>query len=141
MANALNREGIIWAVGGSLLLFLRGRVESFNDIDIMVDEEQAERAAVILGNLGYELPYKPNVKFATRHFHEFSIDGVCVDLLAGFVIISDGNQYECPLKADDIKENIEVSGAQIPLHSLSEWHRYYLLMGRNDRANQIFPNC
>ncbi|MBQ9357216.1 MAG: hypothetical protein IJT98_08020 [Prevotella sp.] len=138
IANALNQADITWAVGGSLLLFLKGKVESFHDIDIMVDEDQAGQAAAALASLGRELPYKPNPKYATRHFHEFVIDGVGVDMLAGFVIISKGRSVECPLRADDITGSTEVMGAHIPLHSLAEWHRYYQLMGRKDRADQIF---
>lgn len=35
-AERFNAQGIIWAVGGSLLLYLKKIADSFHDIDIMV---------------------------------------------------------------------------------------------------------
>ena len=32
LAAKFNKEGIVWAVGGSLLLYFKGYVENFNDI-------------------------------------------------------------------------------------------------------------
>ena len=41
IAAALNGAGITYAVGASLLLFLRGIAQGFNDIDLSVLEEDA----------------------------------------------------------------------------------------------------
>ena len=133
IANCLNANGITWAVGGSTMLFLKGLVDSFHDIDLMVDEQQVEKAHLLLADMGHELPFKDNPAFQTRHFHEFIINDTEVDLIAGFVIVNGGQAYECPLLPADITESVVVNTTPIPLHSLSVWQRYYELMGRPKR--------
>ena len=39
IARALNGGDVVWAVGGSLLLYCKGKTDTFRDIDIMVWEE------------------------------------------------------------------------------------------------------
>ena len=56
IAAALNGAGITYAVGASLLLYLRGLADGFNDIDLSVLEEDAERAIGILQRLGTMAP-------------------------------------------------------------------------------------
>ena len=38
IARALNQSGVTWAVGGSLLLYFKGKTGVFRDIDLMVCE-------------------------------------------------------------------------------------------------------
>ena len=134
IAELLNEEGIMWAVGGSLMLFLRGRVKKFHDIDLMVAEEQAEEARALLAQMGTPMPEKPNDRYRTRHYQEFVIYGTDVDLVAGFVIVKDGVAHECPLLPEDITETVDLQGTAIPLHALSTWQHYYTLMGRTEKA-------
>ena len=44
IARRLNDEGILWALGASTMLYLNGIAEKFDDLDVMVDTEQAPRA-------------------------------------------------------------------------------------------------
>ena len=134
IARRMNAAGLTWAVGASLMLFLRGRVGDFHDIDIMVAEEQVAQAKDILKGLGVNKGGRPNPKYLTRHFNEFNVNGVEVDLLAGYVIVCNGIPYECPLRPEDIDTTALVLGEAIPLHALAEWRRYYLLMGRPEKA-------
>jgi len=134
IAETFDNEGITWAVGGSLMLFLRGIVHDFHDIDLMVDEEQAEQAKALLAAMGTLLPERPDDRYRTRHYHEFVIGGTDVDLVAGYVIVADGVAHECPLLPEDIDWRACLHGTAIPLHSLSAWHRYYTLMGRPEKA-------
>ena len=134
IARRMNDVGLTWAVGASLMLFLRGRVGDFHDIDIMVAEEQVTQAKCILKGLGVDKGGRPNHKYLTRHFNEFNINGVEVDLLAGYVIVCNGIPHECPLRPEDIDAKELVLGETVPLHSLAEWRRYYLLMGRPEKA-------
>ena len=134
IASKLNANGITWAVGGSMMLYLRGRATNVHDIDLMVDEGQVERARELLGTMGKHLPDKDNAQYATRHYHKFVIDGTEVDLIAGFVILKDGVAHECPLLKKDITDRHDLEGTSIPLHSLSVWREYYSLMGRTEKV-------
>lgn len=137
VARGMNAAGLTWAVGASLMLFLRGRVNRFHDIDIMVDEAQVNEAQAVILKLGVAKDFKPHPRFLTRHFHEFDIEGVEVDLIAGYVIVCNGVPHECPLRHEDIDGTATVCDEVIPLHALEVWRRYYMLMGRPEKAK----NC
>ena len=86
IAHALNARHVVWAVGASALLYFKGKTDSFHDIDLMVKESDAETAKEQLLQLGSLLPPEPNTQYQTRCFLEFEINGVDVDMMAGFVI-------------------------------------------------------
>lgn len=84
IAKKLNECHVTWAVGGSLLLYFKGIVDEFHDIDLMVMAENAKEAKIHLMEMGelqkleYENPYKSD------HFYVFKIEDVEVDLMGGF---------------------------------------------------------
>ena len=137
IAEKLNRENITWAVGGSLLLYLKGKAKDFHDIDIMVIEEDVQRLKHILLEFGRLQASPSDAKYRTRTFLEFIVDNTDIDILAGFVIVNNGKEYDCALKRDEICETATVNGEKIPLQSLERWKYYYTLMGREDRLNMI----
>ncbi|AFM00677.1 hypothetical protein Desde_2338 [Desulfitobacterium dehalogenans ATCC 51507] len=137
IGKALNENNIVWAVGGSLLLYLKGKADVFQDIDIMAMEDHIKELKKILQQYGdLELP-NPNVRYKTRHFLEFTIDEVDVDVMAGFVIIHKGKEYDCSLHPESITEHLLINDVYIPLQSLTEWRRYYALMGRTEKVEMI----
>jgi|SRR5690554_3180775 len=137
IANKINGNNIKWAIGGSTLLFLKGITKSFNDIDIMVSEEDVEQLKILLLELGTLEPENPHKRFKTKRFLEFVIDEVEVDVIAGFIIISDNKEYHFPLEKNHELEVIEFDGIKIPLQSLREWKKFYKLMGRIDKVEMI----
>ena len=52
IAHRFNEAQIEWALGASLMLFLKGIVSEFHDIDLMVSVQDAERAKAILSEKG-----------------------------------------------------------------------------------------
>lgn len=137
IADRLNAAGITWAVGASLLLYLKGIATDFNDIDIMVTERDVSSLKEILLSLGVINPPNPNPIYKTRHFYEFVIDGVDVDVMAGFVIVDDGREYDCSLQDDQVVEYISVGHAKIPLQSVALWRKYYTFMHRDKKVAMI----
>lgn len=137
IAHSLNRGKVLWALGGSLLLYLKGKTDTFHDIDLMVGERDAEEAERRLSALGELLPQKSKAGYKTRRFLEYVIDGVEVDMMAGFVIVRDGVDYDCSLLPEQVAEYIQLKGETIPLQSLDDWRRYYELMGRTEKVKLI----
>ena len=137
IAKALNEHQIGWAVGGSLLLFLKGKTEGFNDIDLMVMDDAAEAVVKILLQHGALVPSKVSAHFKTKYFYEFVIDGVGVDVMAGMVIINQDKEHSFSLKAESVVEYVLIYDVEIPLQSLAEWRNLYLLMGRHDKVAMI----
>lgn len=134
-AAALNGADVTWCLGASGLLYFKGLVETFHDIDIMVTEEDADKAEAVFLALGARrLPPNPDEKYRTRRFLEYVLEGVEFDVIAGFVIVNGGTEYDCSLTRDRIGETAELEGVTVPLHSLALWKKYYSLMGREKRA-------
>ncbi|MDD6077901.1 MAG: hypothetical protein ACI3XD_05485 [Oscillospiraceae bacterium] len=137
IAERLNADGVNWAIGASLLLYFKGIADSFNDIDILVVEEYVEKLKKALLTMGEMQPPNPNKQYKSRHFYEFVIDGVDVDVMAGFIIVKDGKEYDCSFTQDLIFEHVDVNGQKIPLQAVSDWRRYYDLMGRDEKVAMI----
>ena len=138
LAADLNEIDILWAVGASAMLFLRGIAKDFHDIDLLVSEEDVEVAREILLRHGTLLPSGPDSRYDTRHFLEFDVDGVEIDLIAGFVVNSaDGKQHVCPLQVEEVDACVDVADQAVSLHALSVWYQYYTWMGRTERVKLI----
>ena len=139
IAHRFNEAQIEWALGASLMLFLKGIVSEFHDIDLMVSVQDAERAKAILSEMGELCPPnpKPNPMYQTKTFLEFRIDSIEVDVMAGFAIVKDGKVYDCALRKEQIVEKMPLGTEVIPLQSPLLWCKYYRLMGRNEKAEMI----
>ena len=94
IAHRFNEAQIEWALGASLMLFLKGIVSEFHDIDLMVSVQDAERAKAILSEMGELCPPnpKPNPMYQTKTFLEFRIDSIEVDVMAGFAVVNEGRK-------------------------------------------------
>ena len=137
IARQFNRAGITWAIGGSMLLYFKGITDEFQDIDIMLKTEDAETAKAILAGMGTLEPPKPSTQYKTKVFLEYTIDGVDVDILAGYVIVSNGAEHDCPLLETDIEGAVLVNHENVPLQSVKVWRRYYTLMGKAEKVRLI----
>ena len=52
IAKQLNDKGVRYAVGGSVLLYLKGIDFNFNDLDLMIHEEDIAKVRETLSELG-----------------------------------------------------------------------------------------
>lgn len=137
IAKALNRQDILWAAGGSLMLYLHGIAPDFHDLDLAVAARDAQKARDCLCSLGTPEPAHGDAKFATKYFYEFVIDGVEVDLLADFTILRDDERFCFPLTEEDVETCAEVYDERVPLQSLATWRACYALMGREDKVRLL----
>ena len=137
IAKELNKENVTWAVGASVLLFFKGIVNEFHDIDIMFDEADAQKVKNILNKLGKHIPSLPNEMFKTKYFYEYIIDNVEIDAMGGFMVVKDGKDYDCSLIKKDITECINYEGVDIPLYSLERWKYFYYLINRTSKVKII----
>lgn len=137
IAEELNRRNITWAIGASLLLYLKGIASDFSDIDMMIAESDVEDVKEVLLSFGQQKPANPNVQYKTKAFLEFEIDGVDIDVMAGLVIVNEGVEYYFPLEKDQIRDSAKINGTVIPLQSIEQWRTYYQLMGRTGKVDLI----
>ena len=133
VAKILNDNDITWNLGASCMLYLRGIVEMFDDIDIMVSEEDVLKVESLFSS--FESTIKPpNNQYKTKRFIEYVIDGVDIDVMAGFIIVNKGKDYYFPLSKGTQSEKIILDGVSINLESAETWLRYYELMERKDKV-------
>lgn len=137
VAKALNHAGVTWAVGASLLLYFHEIVPTFNDIDLMILGEDAERAKAVMDSIGSFQPSQADARYNSKTFLEYAVDGVDVDVMAGFVIVSGGVEHDRALRPSEITECRLLHGERIPLQSLEAWRGNYALMGRMDKVALI----
>jgi len=137
IAKELNQKKLTWAVGASLLLYFKGIVPNFHDIDIMVTEDDVNEAKAVLLSFGTMQPPSPNIRYKTKYFMEFIVEGVEIDVMAGFVIMNHNKEYQISFGKADIKEYIQILDVSIPLQSVEAWRTYYQLMGRDEKVKII----
>lgn len=137
IALQFEKAHITWALGGSMMLYFKGIVPVFQDIDLMVADADAQTAQSILCSMGQMQPQTPNPKFRSKAFMKFVIDAVDVDVIAGFAIVSGDSVVDCSLQKEQIVERMPLGEACIPLQSPALWCRYYRLMDRTEKAQMI----
>lgn len=137
IGSALNEAGISWAVGASLMLYFNKKTDDFHDIDIMVEENDVKRCTEILSKLGSLQPPHPDKQYRTKVFLEFVIDGVDIDVMAGFEIVEGETVHDCSFRPDQIEKYIDLDGVKIPLQKMSLWRQYYQWMGRTAKVKMI----
>lgn len=137
IAHRFNEAHIMWALGASMLLYFKGITKEFQDIDLMVANDDVERVRIILSEMGEIQPPNPNPKYRTKTFMEFIINSIDVDVMAGFSIISDGKIFDCSLQEEQIVEKMPLGTELIPLQSPLLWREYYRLMGRTEKVKMI----
>ncbi|MFB1099447.1 hypothetical protein [Terribacillus sp. JSM ZJ617] len=134
IVTLLEANEIVYAVGGSLLLYLKGLPVSPNDMDILVEPEQFARAKRTLQNIAVISEDKlPLDRFQTKSCTTFTMsDGLQVDLMAGFAVSYGGNVLEMPFTA--VRDQT-IAGV-LPLSSMEAWYiMYWLLPGKEGKRS------
>jgi len=142
VARAFNGAGLHWAVGGSLMLYLRGAAGEFRDIDLVVSTADAERAEAILDSIARRLDAPPPEEkarvFRSACFGQFSLDGVDIDLMAGLIVRAEGVGFPDPFDALGPDGFSDAAGEPVPLAAMEDWYVLYALMpGRMEKARKI----
>lgn len=138
IGEKLNKEGIRWAVGGSVLLSQYGLIEAPHDIDIIIDIEDIARADALLESLGKKSTWEKNANYATKFFYEYSILGSDVDVMAGLTIICNDTPFEYPFDDHAISESRLINQVTIPCMALEEWfYLYQLIPNRGAKVDLI----
>ena len=130
IARIFNENEISWGLGASSMLYFHGLVTQPRDIDLMVDEVDAEKAIALLTPYATEMQTDDGKgKYATKYFYEMVIDGQAVDVIGGYRILRGQWVYDFPILKELFLEKVEVDGVVVPLTHLEDWYIAYLIMG------------
>jgi hypothetical protein len=102
--SALKQNGPAFALGGSYSLWVHGAPEPVHDVDLVVAEQDADRAARTLGEAGFDIERTPEDWLFKAYW-----DGMLVDVLHRLGGV--------PVDADLLyrAEDHEVLGVRIPV--------------------------
>lgn len=138
IGEKFNDSNIIWAVGASILLNQFGLIDKPNDIDVFVDIKDIERADEILKSMGEKKKWEKTATYSTKYFYEYIIEGIDVDVMAGFVVNHSKGVFEYIFDYKSISEFKLINGVNIPFTSLEDWYVIYqLIPNREPKVNLI----
>lgn len=136
IAESFNKAKIHWAVGGSLLLYLKGYTDHFNDIDLLIYNDDAGRAKELMTELGQMRVLDRN-SYRAEHFYIFDVDEVEVDIMGDYYVPKNGMEERIALEKDAEIEWMHLGSQLIPLDSVPMWRRHYDVMGRQGKVDMI----
>ncbi len=129
IARLLNENHISWGLGASSMLFFHGLVDQPRDIDLMIDEEDAQIAAQLLKKYASRVQTDDGKgKYATKYFYEMQIDGQDVDMIGGYRIMRGEWIYDFPKLKGMRLDTVDCDGVKIPLTRIEDWFVAYLIM-------------
>ena len=137
IAHQFNKFNVTWALGASMMLYLKGIAREFHDIDLMISNDDVGIVRIILSEMGEIKPpnQNPNPMYQTKSFMEFTIDTIDVGVMAGFSIINDAKLFDCSLQKEQIVEKVY---PQL-LHHVGMIRGEYLLRELNQ--NILLASC
>ena len=136
IADLFNGAQLNWAVGASLLLYLKGYTDHFNDIDLLIYDEDAPKAKELMHQLGQMRRLDRN-QYRADHFYIFDVDEVEVDIMGDYYVPKNGVEERIALDKDAQIEWIQMGSHRIPLDSIPMWRRHYDVMGRQNKVDMI----
>ena len=128
LLEKFNSGKVNWAVGCSMNLFLRGVVDDFHDLDIIVDSESIPEIKKIMEELGAELVGTGGNGFCESDIYlHYQLGREDVDIIAGFRVITFGTSYYYKYDRAEI-DMLEILDVEVPAISLEAMYLLYYMM-------------
>jgi hypothetical protein len=138
VGKALKAENILFGVGGSAMLYRNGLAADFNDIDLVVALEDANKADDVLASLGSRGGERSSGVFETAVFRSYEVDGIGIDMMAGLVIRHEEGVYHYAFREDSVCDAWPVYGTMLPFCAMEDWCvLYHLMPGKEGKAERI----
>ena len=116
LCKAFGRAHIRWALNCSANLFLRGFVDDFDDIDVLLYIDDAEKACSSLEQAGGKLVDTVQKPYFTSGFYQEAYIGkVHLDLVGDFTVATFGTEYMYPVSEKEIDFVSLDQDIQVPL--------------------------
>jgi hypothetical protein len=142
IGNIVNKKNnkIIWGVGGSLLLNFHKLIDHPNDIDILVDENDAAHFNEIISPMAENKEVKLSNPFCTTYFSKYCMNNVDIDIMGGFAIQHNEGVYKLSLKEESIVDHRKINGVEVPLCALEDWYILYCLIPNKQEKVFLIEN-
>lgn len=128
LADEFNKSAIRWGLACSMNLFLRGLVDEFHDLDLVVEEEDIPKVKDIMEKNGGILKATGGNGFCESNcYMHFQLKRVDIDIISGFRIITFGTKFLYNFNESEI-EYIKVEEKKIPLIPVEALYLLYAMM-------------
>lgn len=128
--DAFFEKRVEWAIGCSMNLFLRGIVDEFHDLDLIVDINSISTIKSIMKELGAELKGTGGNGFCESDIYlHYQLGRVDIDIISGFRIITFGTSYYYPYNKLEIDSlDIDMIDGNVPLIAIEVMYILYYMM-------------
>ena len=135
--SKLHKTYVIWVIGGSLALKLKGLDVEIKDIDLFTDEEGAYEIERLLAEylvMKVSLTTKDNIR---SHYGILNIHGIEVEIIGHIEFKDERNVWEAGRKLKEVIEFVEYEGLRIPIMKIESQLKGYKKIGRKDKIKLI----
>ena len=136
IASVLNKNKVNWGLGGSLLLYIYGIDTTIADIDIVIDINDINKIEEISKRYSHITKNESGI-YKTERFYSITLDGIDIDLMIGFKILTKDSIYFFPSGKKLIKKKIILDETVINICSLRDWLNAYTAMRRDNKVKLI----
>lgn len=137
IAQRFNESNIVWGLGGSALLDVFGLSVKVNDLDIMIEAKDFNKAIDILNQIGEEKHKASNPNFRTTYFKTYQIENCTVDVMSGICVKHHETWFDFIFTAQHIVSKANIDAIEIPLMGFEDWYRIYQALDRKDKLELI----
>ena len=128
LVEQFEKHNVYWAIGCSMNLFIRGVIDDFHDLDIIVDIESIDKIKKIMKEMGALLTETGGNGFCESDVYmHYQLGRVDVDIISGFRVVTFGTSYYYPYDSNEV-DFVEIMDMEIPLISLEAMYILYYMM-------------
>ena len=122
------KSGVRWGLACSMNLFLRGVVDEFHDLDLLVEAKDIGKIITIMEKNGAELIATGGNGYCESDVYmHFQFGRIDIDIISGFRLITFGTSFLYEFNENEL-DKIEVNKTEIPLISMEALYILYSMM-------------
>lgn len=124
----LLKEEIGWGVACSMNLFLRGIVDDFHDLDLIVDIKDINKIKKIMKRNGAKLVATGGNGYCeSETYLHYQLGRTDIDVISGFQILTFGTNYIYNFNSKEL-DYVKIDGIKVPLISIEALYILYYMM-------------
>lgn len=128
VVSEFQKHNIRWGLACSMNLFLRGVVDEFHDLDLLVEADDIEKIVNIMEECGANLIATGGNGFCESNVYmHFQFGRVDIDIISGFRLITFGTCFLYEFEVSEI-DKIIIDKTEIPLISMEALYILYSMM-------------
>lgn len=126
--DELRKADVRWGLACSTNLFVRGIVDEFHDLDLIVDIKSIPKVEKIMKEQGAILKETGGNGYCESDIYmHFQFGRVDVDVISGFRVVTFGTHFEYYFNPEEL-QFIELEDKNIPLISMEALYLLYSMM-------------